>query len=554
MPSIYERAIAKGTTGSNRTAPSHRTDDGDEGISSQPGAFSVQGNRRSTADDLLSEEGTTVIQQEEEEKQEEEELLVNAELVDETNQLSQEDIRRVVADELNRQRQQERHQSLAAQEVLQANHSPAGADFLPTTDEHLPFPCYVVFIFMTLSATRAAKITAFINNITLSGNVIEYPVPLQVRAATPEERAVAWLIEEDPLQMVTDFASDRARLQQRYALLTFWFSDELDSSWWFDEGWLTANHECDWYGVGCNERIVVAFDMGVYDFEGSSYHGNALGGSIPNDIALLTALEHLDLQANHYMTGTIPTTLGDLKELRYVNFWNIGFSPCPLPPLGKLTNLEHLDLGATYSLTGGIPENINSLTKLTYLDLQNAKLSGTIPSTIGDLTLLEYLNIEDNPKIIGTIPETLYGLLQLKELKLGSTGLWGTISDSLGKLSSLERFWIGSNSLTGSLPPAIGSLTNVKNFYVHNNNLIGTLPNTIGQWTAVTHVLFNSNSFRGTIPASIGNWVDIERAAFHDNGLTGTVPDSICSHITGDDDLYADCKSDVVCSCCTKCY
>jgi hypothetical protein len=70
---------------------------------------------------------------------------------------------------------------------------------------------------------RAAAIATFVNRISLSSEPIEYPPP-NSSAATAEELALQWLIEQDPLSLPY---SEQLRLQQRYALLTLWIETRL---------------------------------------------------------------------------------------------------------------------------------------------------------------------------------------------------------------------------------------------------------------------------------------------------------------------------------------
>ena len=47
-------------------------------------------------------------------------------------------------------------------------------------------------------------------------------------------------------------------------------------------------------------------------------------------------------------------------------------------------------------LTGTIPSTIGYLTNLRYLNLEDNELTGVIPASIGNLTNLTYLNLMDN--------------------------------------------------------------------------------------------------------------------------------------------------------------
>ena len=71
----------------------------------------------------------------------------------------------------------------------------------------------------TPDPVRATEYVSFINSITLSTQTLQYQASNGTR--TPEEEALAWLIEEDPAQL--SISTDAKRIRQRYALLTVWF-------------------------------------------------------------------------------------------------------------------------------------------------------------------------------------------------------------------------------------------------------------------------------------------------------------------------------------------
>ena len=73
------------------------------------------------------------------------------------------------------------------------------------------------------TSNRTRTIVVEVNNITLSGKKIAYPpsTDFATGASVPEELALQWLIERDPLKLLAnEIGSDKFRLRQRYALLT----------------------------------------------------------------------------------------------------------------------------------------------------------------------------------------------------------------------------------------------------------------------------------------------------------------------------------------------
>ncbi|CAA7013830.1 unnamed protein product [Microthlaspi erraticum] len=85
----------------------------------------------------------------------------------------------------------------------------------------------------------------------------------------------------------------------------------------------------------------------------------------------------LDLSSNR-LSGEIPVEIGDLVNIRCLNF-------------------------SSNRLTGSIPYNISKLKDLESLDLSNNKLYGNIPSVLADLNSLGYFNVSFN-NFSGEIP------------------------------------------------------------------------------------------------------------------------------------------------------
>ena len=128
-----------------------------------------------------------------------------------------------------------------------------------------------------------------------------------VAGATPEERALRWLIEEDPLQLSTSSSSDQFRLTQRYALLTLWF--QSGRSWNNETGWLSALDECTWGHIICatvnGQQVVSELDFNTND--------NLV--SLPEDMGLLTGVTILNLPRTILSNGQLPESIGSMSNL-----------------------------------------------------------------------------------------------------------------------------------------------------------------------------------------------------------------------------------------------
>ena len=89
-----------------------------------------------------------------------------------------------------------------------------------------------------------------------------------------------------------------------------------------------------------------------------SITNDRLQGQIP-DLSSLTSLEYLDL-VNQWLTGTIPTGLGNLSDL-----WV-------------------LDIGSNY-LSGTLPSQLGQLSRSYFFYLHDNMLSGGIPKSYGSI-------------------------------------------------------------------------------------------------------------------------------------------------------------------------
>ncbi len=120
--------------------------------------------------------------------------------------------------------------------------------------------------------------------------------------------------------------------------------------------------------------------------------GNLLTGEVPESLRSLTALEELLIE-NNQLTGE--------------NVFRV---------LLALTNLQTLDIGRN-RFTGALPSTLGNLRRLRYLSLRNNLFSGTLPNTLGNLDTLQTLLLDSNA-FSGGIPAQLGALRNLQTLSL----------------------------------------------------------------------------------------------------------------------------------------
>jgi hypothetical protein len=207
--------------------------------------------------------------------------------------------------------------------------------------------------------------------------------------SSPQGQALDWLVADQTSDLTIPLLSDD-RLMARYALAVFYFALN-GPNWVVQANFLSpAHHECDWtivnIGVGCdsNRQVNVL-----------SLANNGLSGTLPDEMELLSTLQHLNLRGAYVDGGT---SRGDSNSLG---------GPIPTQ-LGTLSRLLLLDLSQNI-LSGMIPTELAQLDDLVELRLNENVFTGTIPAVIGTMSSLTYVDLENN-SLTGPVPTSLLNI------------------------------------------------------------------------------------------------------------------------------------------------
>jgi len=144
-------------------------------------------------------------------------------------------------------------------------------------------------------------------------------------------------------------------------------------SWTKKAGWLLSADPCIWLGVSCSDEQVVQLRL----------TSNKLTGSIPTELGNLTALTFIDLSGNQ-LSGAIPTELGNLTALNNLVLSRNNLTGSIPAELGNLTALRSLRLGRN-QLSGAIPTELGNLTNLLVLFMHTNQLTGLVPLPVAGL-------------------------------------------------------------------------------------------------------------------------------------------------------------------------
>ncbi|MGS2717049.1 S8 family serine peptidase [Eionea flava] len=324
------------------------------------------------------------------------------------------------------------------------------------------------------------------------------------------------------------------------ALVTFYESTD-GANWTNNDGWLSTDMPCSWYGIVCSldghvSNIFLGFNNLQGDFpsvvsaftrlQSLSLSSNSLSGSIPSSLSRLAELRYLWLSSNQ-LTGSIPSEIGDLLQLEELSLWGNQLSGIIPTTIGAMSSLRNLSLGSN-QLTGDIPSEIGDLLQLEELSIWNNQLSGVIPNTIGGMSRLRNLSLSSN-QLTGDIPEELFGLLELQTVYLHGNQLTGSIPEAIGNLSNLVTFDVGYNQISGSLPNSLSSLSNLEQLLADGNQLTGVISSNIGNASQLSTFLLDNNQLTGEIPESFYSLVNLTSISLSNNQLSGELSSSIAN-------------------------
>ncbi len=229
---------------------------------------------------------------------------------------------------------------------------------------------------------------------------------------------------------------------------------------------------------------------------------------------------------NNELNGNIPSELGNLNNLIFLQLNNNQLTGIIPANLGNLTNLIELFLHDN-QLTGNIPAELGNLSNLTKLYLSTNELVGNIPPELRSLSNLTHLYLHTN-QLVGNIPAELGSLSNLTHFILYANQLTG-IPSELGNLNNLLFLQLNNNQLTGIIPANLGNLTNLIELFLHDNQLSGNIPAELGNLSNLTKLYLSTNELTGNIPPELGSLGNLIHIYLHTNQLSGCYPDSFTS-------------------------
>ncbi|GMP23802.1 hypothetical protein CsSME_00001272 [Camellia sinensis var. sinensis] len=307
-----------------------------------------------------------------------------------------------------------------------------------------------------------------------------------------------------------------------------------------------GNDCCQWSGVVCDNITGHVHEIhlsnnysdaychynGNYSEYEACWHYHELGGKINPSLLDLKRIRYLDLSQNDFGGIRIPSFIGSVGSLRYLNLSNAGFSGAVPHQLGNLTMIRYLDL--SWNDFGGIriPSFIGSIGSLRYLDLSNAGFSGAIPHQLGNLTMMRYLGLQGTFfEIESQYLHWVSGLLSLEHLDMSWVNLSKAVDwlEMISSLPSLVELHLAFCDIKYSSPSTTINSTSLHILDLFGNNFASSIPKWVFSLNHLVSLDICDCNFYGPIPNGIQNMTSLKEFYASGNNLNSSSPNELYS-------------------------
>uniref|UniRef100_A0A2N9H6A9 non-specific serine/threonine protein kinase n=1 Tax=Fagus sylvatica TaxID=28930 RepID=A0A2N9H6A9_FAGSY len=254
---------------------------------------------------------------------------------------------------------------------------------------------------------------------------------------------------------------------------------------------------------------------------------NQLTGTIPTNIGTLSKLQFLDLSINS-LNGSLPLSLANLTQV-----YELDVSQ------NKITG--QLDSRLFPDGTGQIPVSIGTLKLSRCVSLLFNRLSGSVPEEIGNHFFFSYSTLGWRTTSLATYRnkcvkvESLSISVQPLTISLVLSQLRGKLSANWGESQNLTVLRVAGNMIDGEIPNEIVQLSQMGYLDFSSNQLSGEIPAEIGKLSLLLNLILKDNklsdlsfnSLSGEIPAQLGSLRDLANLNLSHNNLNGSIPTSL---------------------------
>ncbi|XP_047162687.1 receptor-like protein 7 [Vigna umbellata] len=315
---------------------------------------------------------------------------------------------------------------------------------------------------------------------------------------------------------------------ESYALLKFKESFVISKSASYNPfgyskiaSWNATIDCCSWDGIRCDEHTgnVINIDLssshiyGTMDANSSLFH--------------LKHLQSLDLSDNDFNHSRIPSRIGELRQLRYLNLSGanyFGQIPQEVSHLTKLLSLDLCSLFYSPDPVNLLSFNISTLrsliqnsSNLEIIRLNYVSISSPVPDIFINLTSLKQLSLY-SCELYGEFPIGIFHLPSLRSLDLGNNYHLSGKLPNFNSSAQITMLQLTSTSFYGTLPASIGNLKSLKYLLISQCKFLGFIPSTFGNLTELTYLDVGYNNFKGHLSSLLVNLTKLSmlRAGFNE--------------------------------------
>ncbi|KAL6538693.1 hypothetical protein OROGR_012681 [Orobanche gracilis] len=246
-----------------------------------------------------------------------------------------------------------------------------------------------------------------------------------------------------------------------------------------------------------------------------------LPGTLPSNIVKLPYIQEIDFAYN-LLSGTIPRQWAS-TQLNSISVLVNRLSGEIPSELGNITSLTYLNIEAN-GFSGFIPSDIGRLINLKSLILSSNKLTGQLPASLSGTTNLNDFRINDN-NLTGRIPDFIQNWRQLGKLELQASGLEGPIPLNISLLNTLTDLRISDLRGPAQEFPLLRSITGLTILVLRNCNVSGAIPAYVWRLRLLQMLDVSFNMLVGQIPNDIAR--NLKTVFVTGNMLSGNIPDTI---------------------------